>query len=270
MTIHRATTEPRTRIVMTRALVIALRRVVAQPGGLVFAAVFYVMVTGILSGVWRVAAEVSGGEVVGYSAVALVWYIATSEAATIALPLRLIDDIGGDIGSGRFDTELLRPVSPLALRMATEVGQMLPRLAACISAGIALAWVVGGAPISGTALGLALPSLLLAVVTNLLAQHAFAAASFWILDARGMWFLYTKLVFVLGGMLLPLEVLPDGVAIVARFLPFAAMAYAPARLASGHVEPELLLFQLFWLLVMAAVARRAFAAGEAHLIEASP
>ncbi len=258
-----------TPVVLRRAVATAARRALAQPAGLVFAAVFYVMVTAILSGVWRVAAEVSGGEVVGYSAAALVWYIATSEAATISLPLRLIDDIGSDIGAGRFDTEMLRPVSPLALRMATEIGQMLPRLAVCIAAGLTLAWALGGAPISGIALSLALPSLLLAVVTNLFAQHAFAAASFWVLDARGMWFLYTKLVFVLGGMLLPLEVLPERVASVAYFLPFASMAYAPARLASGHYEPELLLLQALWLAVMAVTAHRAFAAGERHLIKAA-
>ena len=255
--------------IMVRAIGTAMRRIVVQPAGLVFAAAFYVMVTSILSGVWRVAAEVSGGDIVGYSAGALVWYIATSEAATIALPLRLIDDIGGDIGAGRFDTEMLRPVSPLALRIATEIGQMLPRLAACVTSGLALAWVVGGAPVSGVALALAAPSLLLAVVTNLLAQHAFAAGSFWVLDARGMWFLYTKLVFVLGGMLLPLEVLPDRLADVAYYVPFAAMAYAPARLASGHVEPELLALQSFWLVVMGFAAHRAFVAGERHLIEAA-
>lgn len=249
-----------------RALVTAVRRVVAQPAGLVFAGVFYVMVTSILSGIWRVAAEVSGGEVVGYTATALVWYIATSEAATIALPLRLIDDIGGDIGSGRYDSELLRPASALVMRVATEVGQMLPRLLVCVVAGVALAWTVGGAPLDGRALALAAPALLLAVVTNLLAQHAFASASFWVLDARGTWFLYTKLVFVLGGMLLPLEVLPDRIADVAYYLPFAAMAYAPARLASGHVEPELLLLQSCWLVAMGVAARRAFAAGERHLI----
>ena len=255
--------------VLQRAIATAVRRAVAQPAGLVFAAVFYVMVTSVLSGVWRVAAEVSGGAVVGYSATALVWYIATSEAATISLPLRLIEDIGDDIGSGRFDTEMLRPVSPLALRMATEIGQMLPRLVICIAAGVTLAWTAGGAPINSRALWLALPSLLLAVVINLFAQHAFAAASFWVLDAKGMWFLYTKLVFVLGGMLLPLEVLPDRVANVAYFLPFASMAYAPARLASGHFEPELLGLQTLWLIVMAFAAQRAFVRGERHLIEAA-
>ena len=95
---------------------------------------------------------------------------------------------------------------------------------------------------------------------------AFAAASFWVLDAKGAWFLYQKLVFVAGGMLLPLEILPGWLEATARVLPFSSMAYAPARLASGHVEPELLLVQVGWLIVLVVVAHRVFAAGERHLV----
>jgi ABC-2 type transport system permease protein len=96
-------------------------------------------------------------------------------------------------------------------------------------------------------------------------QHAFAAAAFWIDDAKSTWFLYQKLVFVLGGMLLPLEVLPGPMEAVARWSPLASMAYAPARLASGHLEPHLLLVQLAWLGAAAWTAHAAFAAGERRL-----
>jgi ABC-type uncharacterized transport system permease subunit len=43
------------------------------------------------------------------------------------------------------------------------------------------------------------------------------------------------------------------------------MAYVPARLASGHVEPRLLGEQLAWLAVLAVVAAAAFRAGERRL-----
>ena len=46
---------------------------------------------------------------------------------------------------------------------------------------------------------------------------------------------------------------------------FMAMAYVPARLASGHVEPQLLAVQLGWLVVLIAVAHTVFAAGERRL-----
>ncbi len=256
----------RTLRVVVIALQTAAARSAAVPSGLVVAGVFHLMVTAVLAGVWRVAADVNGGVIVGYSAIALVWYIATSEAATVSLPQRLIDDIGTDIGSGAFTIELLRPASALAIRVATSIGDVLPRLAVCAVGGVGFAWLTAGAPPRPAALALALPSLVLAVTLNICAQHAFASAAFWVLDAKGTWFLYQKLVFVLGGMLLPLEVLPSGMEQVARWLPFASMAYAPARLASGHLEPELLAIQFGWLVVIAAVAVRSFASGERHLI----
>lgn len=250
-----------------RALTTAMRTVVAEPGGLIVAGGLYLMVTTVLSGLWRAAAEAGGGSIVGYSATALVWYIASTEATTIAMPQRLIEDIGDDIGAGDVTVEMLRPTSVLLARVAEELGRILPRLAVCAVLGVAFCLLVGGAPINGWALLLAAPSLVLAVVTNLLAQFAFAGAAFWILDAKSTWFLYQKLVFVTGGMLLPLEVLPRSVEIVAKVLPFSSMAYAPGRLAAGNIEPHLLAIQLAWIGVFAVVAARVFANGERHLTE---
>jgi ABC-2 type transport system permease protein len=203
--------------------------------------------------------------VAGYSAVALTWYIATSEAATVSLNIQLIYDIGSEIASGAVAVEMLRPAPVLAVRVAAQVGRALPRLVACVAAGVVVAAVTAGAPPRPATLALAAPSLVLAVTCNLVAQHAFAAAAFWLRDAGSAWFLYQKLVFVVGGMLIPLEVLPGWLSTAASALPFRAMAYAPARLASGHVEPVLLLEQVGWLAVLAVLAAAAFGAGERRL-----
>lgn len=243
----------------------AARRATADRGGLAFAFVFTAIVVGVIGALWRAAAGASGGEVVGYTAAALTWYIATSEAATVALDVRLIETVGDDIVSGAVATEMLRPAPVLGVRMASQLGRALPCLVLCFATGAGVAAVTVGAPPEPAALALAAPSLALAVTCNLLAQHGVAAAAFWIRDARSGWFLYQKLVFILGGMLMPLQVLPDGLARVAAALPFSAMAYVPARLASGHVEPELLLVQAGWVVVLGALAAAAFAAGERRL-----
>ena len=64
---------------------VAGRRMLADRDGLVVNCLFYLIVSGVLSALWRVAADASGGSVAGYTAVALSWYIATSEAATVSL-----------------------------------------------------------------------------------------------------------------------------------------------------------------------------------------
>lgn len=255
---------------LRRAATTSAESVVAAPASLIVTGAFYLMVTSILAGLWSAAAAAAGGEVVGYSALALVWYIATSEASVIAIPVRLIEEAGDDVGSGRVEVELLRPVSLLWIRVAREAGAIAPRIAVCAVLGVAFATVVAGPAPSGRALALAAPALALAASVNLVAQLAFAGASFWIRDAKGAWFLYQKLVFVLGGMLLPLEVLPSWLETAAKLLPFMAMAYAPARLASGHVEPDLIVIQIVWLLVISLGATWVFAAGERRLIESAP
>lgn len=243
----------------------AAQRVLAERGGLGVAIGFYVIVVGVLSGLWRVAAHANGGAIAGYSAVALTWYIATSEAATVSLNIRMIDEIGADIGSGAVAIELLRPASVLGVRVVSEIGRALPRLAAITCAGVVVATVTAGGPPSPLGLLLAMPSLVLAISCNIVAQHAFAASAFWLRSAGSAWFLYQKLVFVVGGMLIPLEVLPGWLRGIATVLPFRAMSYIPARLASGHVEPVLLVEQAVWLGVLWLTASAVFSAGERRL-----
>jgi ABC-2 type transport system permease protein len=250
---------------MGAAFAVAARRTLAEPAGLVVSAAFYLIVVGALSAVWRTAAEANGGHLVGYSAAALTWYIATSESAVVSLNIRMIGELGEDIASGAVAVELLRPVSVLWVRVAAELGRAAARLLVIAPAGVGLACLTAGRPPSGPALALAVPAVALALVANVVTQHAFAASAFWLRNATTAWFLYQKLVFVLGGMLIPLEVFPGWLETATRALPFQAMAYAPARIAAGHVEPLLLVTQLVWIALLSLAASAVFSLGERRL-----
>ena len=241
------------------------RQMYASWPALVVSAFFYLVVVTAVTTLWRAGAAANDGHVAGYTATMLTWYLATSEASILGLSFRMIEEVGDDIASGSVATELLRPVSILGVRIGTEMGRAVARLSVLVPAGAALCLVTVGPPPHPAGLLLAVPAVLLALTTNMLLQHAVAGMSFWIRDARSGWFLYQKLVFILGGMLVPLEVLPAALRHVAEVLPFAAVAYVPARLASGHLEPELLAVQLGWLVVTGVVASLVFAAGERRL-----
>jgi ABC-2 type transport system permease protein len=249
----------------TEALRGSAHRSVLDGGGLVVAIGFYLVIVTTLSGLWRVAADANGGELSGYTALALTWYVITSEAAIVSVNARHIEEIGIDIAQGTVAVELLRPASVLGVRVASQVGRGIPRVASLWAAGAVLTCLISGAPPDPATIALVAPSLVLAITANLLAQHTVAAVAFWIRDAGSVWFLYMKAVFILGGMIIPLELLPGPVERVSMLLPFAAMAYAPARLAAGFWEPELLLVQVFWIGVLAVVAAAAFRAGERRL-----
>jgi ABC-2 type transport system permease protein len=236
-----------------------------KPGELSVRVLFYVVILIVFAALWPAATAAAGGSLVGYEAADLIWYVAIAEAAVVATKPRLIEDIGNDIGSGQVAVEMLRPASVLGIRLGSEMGEALVRLGFTATIGSAFAWLVVGPPADLGAAALALPSVGLALAANLAAQHAFAGVAFWIHDAKATWFLYQKFIFLLGGMLLPLELLPRWLQTVSWILPFWTMAYAPARLASGHFEPWLLVAQAGWLVGLAGAAAAVFAAGERRL-----
>jgi ABC-2 type transport system permease protein len=247
------------------AMTTGARLTLSSPALIGFIAVFQLVVVLAMGSLWGAAAEANGGELVGYTSAALVWYMVATEAAYAGVLARLIETTADDISGGAVAAEMLRPASVAGLRMATELGRGVARMMIALPAGAAVALALGAAPPGAGGLVLLVPALVLATITNLAAQHAVAAAAFWLRDIRSVWFIYQKVVFVLGGMLIPLEVLPEGLASVARVLPFAAMAYVPGRLASGHVEPLLLGVQVAWVIALGAAAVAVFAAGERRL-----
>ena len=237
------------------------RAYLANPAELVVTTALYLLVTVALSSLWRVAVREAGGDMVGYGTVAIVWYIATTEVAIMSLPPRIIEYESETVISGEIEVELLRPVHLFSFRVARWLGHAAPKVLCCVVAGLLWALWFGGAPERPAALLLAVPALVLAIFNNTVAQVGFGAGSFWIRDIRGLWFIYQKLVFLLGGMLLPLEILPPGVEAVAKALPFMTMAYVPGRLAAGHFEPGLLLWQVGWSIVLVAASAWLFAQG---------
>ncbi|MGH2809243.1 MAG: ABC transporter permease [Actinomycetota bacterium] len=241
------------------------RRALAARGPLAIRMLFYVVILGVLIALWKAATDANGGTVSGYDFAAIVWYLVGAEACVIAVDPRMIERIGTEIGTGDITTEMLRPISVAGLRMAATFGEVTARFACAIVIGGAFAWFQVGPPPHGGAAIVAIGSGLLALGCNLAAQHTFSAMAFWLRDSKASWFLYQKLVFLLGGMLLPLEMFPDWLQRVAWLVPFWTMSYGPARLLSGHPEPMLIVGQLLWLPVLVAIALAAFARGERRL-----
>ncbi len=240
-------------------------RTLRAPGELLVRLSFLLIILLVMASLWHAAVLAHGGSLAGYSASALIWYVCGAQVAVIGAPPRTVEAIGEEIGSGEVAVAMLRPVSVVGLRLAVEVGAALVRLAGAALLGGGLTLIVGGGPPDLRALPLLLVAVPLACAANLAGQHAFGGIAFWLLDAKAAWFLYQKLVFLLGGLLLPLEILPAPMAAVARVLPWAAMAYVPGRIASGHLEPALIAVQLAWLGALIGLALLVFAAGERRL-----
>ena len=240
-------------------------RALRQPDEIVVRLGFYAIVLLVFAALWRAAVDANGGELGGYSYQALVWYTIGAEAAVIATKPRLIEEVGEEIASGDVALALLRPIDVASFRLAVELGEALVRLVGTCLLGAVLGLLFAGRPPELRDAALVLVAAPLAVTVNLAAQLTFAACAFWLEDAKAGWFLYQKLIFLLGGMLLPLELLPGWLSDIARALPFAAMSYVPARMASGHASPWLFAWQIGWLVVLGGALLATFHAGERRL-----
>jgi ABC-2 type transport system permease protein len=62
---------------------------------------------------------------------------------------------------------------------------------------------------------------------------AIGVTGFWLGDVVPAYWIWQKLVFVMGGMLLPLQFYPDVFVRVAMFTPFPALLAGPASLMTG-------------------------------------
>lgn len=160
-----------------------------------------------------------------------------------AVATRVHEDIGGRFRDGQIAADLLRPLSLQAGSWARDLGRAcaafavnaLPLLALC-GAAVPLRW-----PTTGATWGLWALSLGLAHWTNFGLSFLLGLAALRLRNVVGLSYLKATLVTVLSGALIPLELLPEPLAMLGLWLPFQAMGRAPASvfLESGPPWPIL-------------------------------
>jgi ABC-2 type transport system permease protein len=224
------------------------------------AAVLENTVVSMLRGLVYVAVvKASGGVVDG---------LGTSEAITFAFVAGMIEssfwivaplEIGERIRSGDVITDLYRPVDFQAWWLASEAGRCAFAL---LAKGVPQ--VLIGLVVFDLATPSSLGSLLLFTVSVALSflvvfswKFTVSLAGFWLLDVRGVTSLAGAVTTVMSGGLLPLPLLPDGLAGVLRWLPPAAMITAPFELfAGGEPAAPRLAIQAAWAVVLLVLGRR--------------
>jgi ABC-2 type transport system permease protein len=231
---------------MRAIALLAARQALHQRGEVLFRAAFYVTILLIFSRLWQALGSGSS----------FVWYIALTEWIVLAMPL-LSSDIEEDIRRGDIAYRIARPVSYIRVKIAEGLGNGLVRLVMIGGFGGLAAWVLTGTP-PPKGLLLSLPLGTLAFSILVLWQAALGLTAFWIGDTQPLFWIWQKLLFVLGGLMFPLEVYPEWLQRAAYFTPFAPLLHGWARLA---FDPDPALAARMALLLIAwGVALAAFVA----------
>lgn len=233
----------------------------AEPAERYARMLFLVMILGVFSSLWRAVAATEGPTAsFGGDPSTLVWYLAMTEWVLMSVPhvhFRMEDDVRrGDVAY-----RIARPASYLGGLYAEAAGALAARAPVLLAGACVAAWVFAGPPARpmavARAIGFGIIASLVLVSYNLL----LGITAFWLGDIAPVYWIWQKLTFVLGGLLLPLTLYPDVIVRIARHTPFSAMLAGPASFVLDHSffgARTLALALLGWAVVAAVIGITAF------------
>lgn len=225
---------------------------VGEVGSRIF---FLAVILYIFMQLWKASYAHSPKELFsGLSLNQIMWYLTLTESVVMSAP-RVSHRIDEEVRTGTLCVQLLRPISYPLYWLCTIMGERAIRFVITLLAGSALSWMLVGAPENlGSQLGFALLAIPLAFVLDFLGHFLIGLCAFWMEDTTGIYLIYWRLTVVLGGMMIPFQLLPDWLSHVLRVLPFASVVYAPANLFMKPTWPILLQSlaqQIVWIAVYA-------------------
>ena len=204
---------------------------------------FFAVILGVFSSLWRAA--VDAGLPVGADSKQLLWYLAITEWITLSTP-QIHLDIQDTIRRGDVIYRLGRPASFVLAELAAGLGLLAVRLPVLGLAAVGCAaWFTGWVP-PLTALAIVVP-IGIAAAVMLTALHVWIGLlAFWLQDVSPVYWVCQKLLFVLGGMMLPLQLYPELVQRLAALTPCPVLLAAPASfvLGSPAMAPRTLIVRL--------------------------
>jgi len=227
--------------------------------------VFFATILGVFSSLWRAVAE--AGMPVAADANALVWYLAVTEWILLSAPPIHIE-IQEAVRRGDVVCLLGRPVSYAGAAFAEGLGVLAVRVpllgaTACACAFFLTGWMpTPGVFVRVVPFGVVAAALITALYLWI------GLLAFWLEDVSPVYWMMQKLMFVMGGLMLPLQLYPEFIRRAAVFTPFPSVLAGPASfvLPDSSVAPAALAGSLaIWIAVITLAIAGAFRRASAAL-----
>jgi ABC-2 type transport system permease protein len=205
--------------------------------------VFMTTVLYIFMRLWTVVYAGAGtGTLGGLDPSQMLWYLVATESIVLSNP-RLWYEVDQEVRTGQLAVHLIRPLSYAGAHFGRTMGERLVRFVINLTTGSIVAFVLVG-PISFSPAGLTMFVFVLpmAFAIDFLGELMVGLCAFWLEGSQGIALIYSRLMLILGGVLVPLDIYPDAIQPYLRALPFAAIVNAPGRML---VDPSATLFLQF-------------------------
>ncbi len=220
----------------------------------VWRSIFLLIIVYIFTQLWRTTFSSMGmTSLNGYTLSQILWYFMFAETIVLSHPA-LSDTIDAEVKQGSVAYALTKPYNYVVYNYCVFTSEAAIRWCVNLLIGCGIVYAVTGeVACSPQGLPLILISVLLSMSLQFCLLMAIGLTAFWLEDTKAVFFIYQKLLFILGGMLLPLEVYPPAFQRLASFLPLRFVVYGPARLFVGFDYHTWLAFtaaQLGWIFVL--------------------
>jgi ABC-2 type transport system permease protein len=190
--------------------------------------------------IWRALFESRGEEIRGYDYGQMVYYfLVVLLVDNLVTPTDDEWQIAAEIRDGQINNFLSKPVDYLAYRASLFLSSRLLYTAVTLPPILAVfAWFHDFITLPEDPLTwpLFLVSLLMAAAIQFLLAYALAMLAFWILEISTIVFILYSFEYYLSGRLFPLNVMPDWMQEVLRWLPFTYELYFPVAVVMEKVR----------------------------------
>jgi ABC-2 type transport system permease protein len=196
----------------------------------VFRSFFLIIFVYIFLQLWTVTYANRGlASLGGFRISDMIWYLAATETIALSLP-QLTRQIDMEVRSGEIAYLLGRPCSYVMYRFAQYIGERVVRLVMnSIVAGLIAFVFVGPPPFTWQGL-VAWPLVLFfAISIEYAIYFSIGLLAFWTEETSPFALIINRLALILGGVLAPLEILPQPIRGIAQVLPFSAIYNGPAH-----------------------------------------
>jgi ABC-2 type transport system permease protein len=223
--------------------------------------VFVTLFIFVFAQLWRATFKAQnvpdGGTIAGLTLVQTLWYFVWAELIQIS-KANVAITIQEEVRDGSLAYTLGRPYNYLLYHFFSAQGGVVIRMVFILTFGSAVALLEVG-PLHSFRLA-TMPGVLLitalAFVLDFCIMAMIGLTAFFTEDTAAFRLIYSKINFVIGGLLLPLDFLPDAVQSVVRVLPFNLVLYAPSKQFvawDGAQFLEQVGLQIVWIAILAGL-----------------
>ena len=220
-------------------------------------ALFIILIMFIFVQLWSAAYESqSAAEIAGLTLADTIWYFLIAEMIELG-KFRHDQRISDEVKDGSIAYTMNRPYNYLAYHFFNGLGETVVKMILIFLLGLPVVlWYAGPPTITLAALPAMIVVFFLALLLDFFMASSIGLLAFITEDTFSFRLIYQKLIFILGGLLIPLDFLPEWLQRIARLLPFSQVTYAPAKLFVAF-DPQLfwgtVAMQLIWITIMGAL-----------------